>query len=92
MDRLGIYLNNLKDQVVMKDGVTVPIVRMHGHPFLIWGPTSVNYLTDSELCQLHRRFGHSSVNRLIRILKRAEYNNLKYRYMLYRITEFYIFY
>ena len=88
MDRLGIYLNNLKDQVIMRDGVAVPIVRLNEHPFLIWGPPSVNYLTNIELRQLHRRFGHSSVNRLIRTLERAGYNDHKHRHMLQRITEF----
>ena len=33
----------------MKNGVIVSIVRMHGHSFLIWGLTLVNYLTDIKL-------------------------------------------
>ena len=35
MNRLGIYLNNLKNQVVMKNGVTILIVRIYRHLFLI---------------------------------------------------------
>ena len=31
MNRLGIYLNNLKDEIVMKNEFTVPIVRLHEH-------------------------------------------------------------
>ena len=88
MDRLGIYLNNLKDQVVLRDGSTVPIIRLHGHPFLIWGPPSINYLTDTELRQLHRRFGHPSANRLVRTLEKAGYNGPEHRTVLQRITEF----
>lgn len=82
MNRLRIYLNNLKDQVIMKNKVTIPIVRMHGHLFLIWGLTSVNYLSEIELRQLYRRFNYSLVNRLVRILERAEYNDFEHRYML----------
>ena len=88
MNRLEIYLNNLKDQVVMKNGVTISIIRFYEHLFLIWGFTLVNYLTDIELRQLHRRFDYSFVNRLIRILKRARYDNSKHRHILQRITKF----
>ena len=91
MNRLGIYLNNLKNKIVMKDEFTIPIIRLHEYLFMILGLTSVNYLTDIELRQLHRRFGYSSVNRLVRTLERAEYDDSKHRYMLQRITEFYIF-
>ena len=88
MDRLGIYLNNLKDQVVLQNGSTVPIVRFLEHPFVIWGPPSVNYLTDTELRQLHRRFGHPSANRLVRTLEKAGYNDHEHGHILQRITEF----
>ncbi len=88
MDRLGIYLNNLRDHIVMRNGSTVTIVRFHGHPFLIWGPKSVNYLTDTELRQLHRRFGHPSANRLVRTLEKAGYNDPEHRQILQRITKF----
>ncbi len=33
MDRLGIYLNNFRDHVVLRNGSTVPVVRFHEHPF-----------------------------------------------------------
>lgn len=91
MNKLGIYLNNLKNQVVLRDESTVPIVRFHEHSFLIWGPTTVNYLTNTELRQLHRRFGHPSANRVARTLEQAGYNDSEHRQMLQRITEFYTF-
>ena len=31
MDKLRIYLNNFKDQVVLRDGSTISIIRFHGH-------------------------------------------------------------
>ena len=35
MNKLNVYLNNLKDQIVLKNESTVPIVRFYEHPFLI---------------------------------------------------------
>ena len=91
MNKLRVYLNNLKDQIVLRDESTISIVRFHEHSFLIWGLTSVNYLTDTELRQLHRRFEHSSTNKLVRTLKKADYDDPEHRQMLQRITDFYTF-
>lgn len=55
-------------------GANVPIVRKWGHPWLLLKPEeSVSYanLTDGELRQLHRRFGHLSIDRLATLLNRA---------------------
>ena len=49
MDKLGIYFNNLKDQIIMQNGSIIPVIRIFEHPFLIWGPTSINYLTEIKL-------------------------------------------
>ena len=35
MNKLRVYLNNLKNQIVLKDESTVSIVRFHKHFFLI---------------------------------------------------------
>ena len=35
INKLNVYLNNLKDQIVLKDKSTISIVRFHEHPFLI---------------------------------------------------------
>ena len=35
MNKLRIYLNNLKDQIVLRDEFTILIVRFHKHSFLI---------------------------------------------------------
>lgn len=83
MDRLGIFLNNIKNVVVNhKTQEEILITRQFGHPFMIWGAavqsfmqatinTSMCNLTEPELRQLHRRFGHPSVNRLHDLLTRA---------------------
>ncbi|KAE8549770.1 hypothetical protein EYB25_008294 [Talaromyces marneffei] len=83
MDRLGIYFDNTKNVLVgPKPGMTTPISRRFGHPFLIWDHSLKSYLTESfdtdtcfltetELRRLHRRFGHPSVEKLRKLLVRA---------------------
>jgi hypothetical protein len=81
MDKLGVYFNNLSNQLVTSTGI-VPVVRRFGHPFLLWDTSLRNfivksfncnpcYLSDVELRRLHRRFGHPSVRRLQNVLERA---------------------
>ena len=74
-------MNNLKDQIVLKNKFTILIVRFYKHSFLIWDLISVNYFINIELRQLYRRFKHLSVNKLIRILKKTNYNDLDHRQM-----------
>lgn len=81
MDALGVYLNNLTNELVGATG-TVPVVRRFGHAFMLWDQSLYAYVTQSielntcyltsiELQRLHRRFGHPSVDRLRRILERT---------------------
>ena len=81
MNKLRVYLNNFKNQIVLRDEFTISIIRFHEHFFLIWGLTSINYLIDIELCSLHRRFEHSSINKLVYILKKVDYDDLDHRQM-----------
>jgi hypothetical protein len=80
MDHLQVYYNNLKNMLITPRS-EVPVVRRFGHPFLLWNTSLYTYLTESfeqnpcyltdvELKRLHRRFGHPSVERLVRILER----------------------
>ena len=76
MDQLGIYLDNVDDMLVQKKtGKKQLIVRKWGHP---WFPldddqAAAQHLTDVELRQLHRRFGHPAAERLYKVLERAGY-------------------
>ncbi|RFU25514.1 hypothetical protein B7463_g10820, partial [Scytalidium lignicola] len=81
MDHLGIYLNNLTNNLVTPQG-EIPIVRRFGHPFVLWKiplqalvvesfDQNPCFLTNVELQRLHQRFGHPSVGRLQKILDRA---------------------
>lgn len=88
MDKLGIYYNNIENVLVTTSPTrNVPVVRRFGHPFLLWEETLHNfittsfytnpcYLTDTELRQLHRRFGHPSASRLHNVLERSGHDDV----------------
>ena len=69
MDRLGIYLNNVTNQLVGKNGVTASITRKWGHPWFKFD--DVTYFTETELRRIHTRFGHPSVSKLYDLLDKA---------------------
>jgi len=68
MDTAGIYLNNLRNEILHRDGWKWQIVRLHGHLFLTWGRVSMTFLTETKLWQLYYCFSHPSINRIIRTL------------------------
>ncbi|KAI0991241.1 hypothetical protein K3495_g16946, partial [Podosphaera aphanis] len=74
MDKMGVYLNNIEN-ILLQGNKKVPIIRKWGHPFMLLDQMEQTlafcHLTEVELRQLHRRFGHPSVHRLSRVLKRA---------------------
>ena len=87
MDWLGVYFNNLTDTIKTAQGSSINVVRLFNHLFLVWGPPVLHYLTDVELRRLHRRFGHPSVDRLVRTLKRAGHDDHKHRKILEQISQ-----
>jgi len=96
MDRLGVVFNNLTNHIVKPSPgnnfatptMAYPVVRQFGHPFLVWGPTAASYLSEVELRRLHRRFGHPSSSRLLRLIERAGYNEPWHQQLLKRIGRF----
>ncbi|KAI0994222.1 hypothetical protein K3495_g13960, partial [Podosphaera aphanis] len=78
-------LTNLLVQQTTDGERTYPVIRKYGHPFLLLEgieqtlthsyerDDGINecHLTDVELRQLHRRFGHPSANRLAKLLDRS---------------------
>ncbi|KAI9034762.1 uncharacterized protein KD926_005695 [Aspergillus affinis] len=74
MDAIGVELRNKKD-VLERGDKKVPIIRKWGHPWMLLHTleeiAAWSHLTESELRQLYRRFGHLSVRRLTQILQRA---------------------
>lgn len=76
MDRMGVKLDNLEN-VLIQGKTVVPVTRKWGHPWMLLGKQaseeaiSFCHLTEGELRQLHRRFGHPSVQKLASILERS---------------------
>jgi len=74
IDNLGAYLQNLEN-IIVQGQKTIQIVRKFGHPFMLLDnheeTLAYCHLTEPELRQLHRRFGHPSVQRLTNLLKQS---------------------
>ena len=74
MDKLQVRYDNLEN-VLIQHGKRFPVVRKWGHPWLLLNQPEQtiawSHLTETELRQLHRRFGHPSVRRLSDLLLRA---------------------
>ena len=87
MDRLQVRYDSLADVIEQPgSGKQLPIIRKFSHPFFIWGPMIKmikgldhsqidSFLTEPEIRQLHRRFGHPSTERLAKILERTGHNH-----------------
>ena len=90
MDKHQVYLNNLRNVLVHK-GKEYPVVRKWGHPWLLLKEPEKTlawcHLTETELRQLHRRFGHPAAERLYKVLSRAGHEDLDYN-TLARIVKF----
>ncbi|KAI0998773.1 hypothetical protein K3495_g9424 [Podosphaera aphanis] len=75
MDALNIKFDNLKN-VMIQYGKKYPVVRKLGHPWLLLNNNQYSitfcHLTETELRQIHRRFGHPSVRKLSDLLLRAD--------------------
>ena len=74
MDRMGVKLDNLRNILIQGKNI-IPVKRKWGHPWMLLHNPEQSitwcHLTESELRQLHRRFGHPSIQRLSKILQRA---------------------
>jgi hypothetical protein len=71
MDRCGIYFNNINN-ILIHNGKEHPIVRKWGHSWFLLDNAEIIAvhcrLNETELRQLHRRFGHPAAERFCRIL------------------------
>ncbi|CCU76925.1 integrase and RNaseH domain-containing protein [Blumeria hordei DH14] len=74
MHRMRVKLDNLENVLIQGEKV-VPIIRKFVHPWMLLNhpeqSIAWSHLTEVELRQLHRRFGHPSSWQLFRLLQRA---------------------
>jgi hypothetical protein len=79
MDRHNVYFNNINNTLV-HNGKKYPVVRKWEHPWLLLDEQKSTiiycHLTETELRQLHRRFGHPAADRLYKVLNRVGYDNI----------------
>jgi hypothetical protein len=79
MNRCGVYFNNINNTLV-HNGKKHSIVRKWEHSWFLLDnaeTTAVHcHFTETELRQLHRRFGYSAAERFCRVLARAKYENV----------------
>jgi hypothetical protein len=80
-DKMNVRFDNFKNVLVQGKNV-VPIVRKWGHQWTLLRREEAiaqAYLTEVELKQLHRRFGHPSVRKLTQLLERAGQEDINAR-------------
>lgn len=92
MTKMGVKYDNLKDLLIQpRSGKIIPVVRKWDHPFLLLNSLEETlaycHLTESQLKQIHRRFGHPSIARLTQVLERAgqDFSNIQVE----KLTKFY---
>jgi hypothetical protein len=90
MDKHCVYFNNVRDILVHCDK-EYPVVRKWGQPWLLLGEPEKSitwcHLTDTELRQLHRRFGHPAADRLYKVLTRAGHDDVD-KAVIDKLTKF----
>ena len=90
MDKHKVYLNNIRGTLVHGDK-EYPVVRKWGHPWLLIDELEKSvtwcHLTETELRQLHRRFGHPAADRLYKVLTRAGYDDID-KTIITKLTKF----
>lgn len=77
MDRLGIFYNNILNELLhAQSGLDSDVVCLRGHAYLQWNEQIVSHFTFAELRLLHRRFCHPHVDKLINVLKPADFSSV----------------
>jgi hypothetical protein len=77
--------------MLMQNGKIYFVIRKWGYLWLFLEnhkpAIACSHLTEGELRQLHRRFGHSAADRLHKILSRTGYNNVK-KFIITKINKY----
>lgn len=71
LDAYKAYVNTTKYRLVFfNEGVSVPVVRKHGHVYHEWD--AFTFYTFPELQLIHRHFFHTDSSRLYALMQRAK--------------------
>jgi hypothetical protein len=73
MDRLNVTFDNITN-VLYQGSKRLPVLRKWGHPWLLLDTSQsiAFHLSEVELRQFHKRFGHPSTRRLIDLFNQTE--------------------
>ena len=86
---MKVRFDNLKN-ILIQGKITIPIVCKWGHPFILLNYQEQSlaycYLMETQLCQLHCRFGHLSIRQLAMVLEQSGYDID--RQVLEKLTEY----
>ena len=90
MDKHNVHFDNTRN-LLIHGNKHYPVVRKWGHPWLLLDQQEKSvvwcHLTETELRQLHRRFGHPSADRMYKILTRAGHDDIDKK-VTERLTQF----
>src|SRR5579862_5824873 len=90
MDKHNVYFNNVRD-VLVHGSDEYSVVRKWSHSWFLIDELERSiawcHLTETELRQLHRRFGHPAAERLYRLLDRAGYEDID-KPVITKLTKF----
>ena len=71
LDSEQLIPDNCTNLLISKEeGWSLPITRKHGHMFVEWDAANILF-TEAELSKLHVHFYHPSVDKLMKLLRRA---------------------
>lgn len=73
MDRLGSFFYNLPDKLIHEDsGEHSDDIRLRYHSYFQWQEQVYTYFTQTESSRLFRCFGYPDVDKLYKLLKKAD--------------------
>ena len=72
MDRFSIYLNNVINQLIGKNGIIINVIRKQGYPWFKFDDTI--YFTEVKLRKIYTRFKYLFINKLYELLNKIRHD------------------
>ncbi|MGI4816881.1 MAG: integrase catalytic domain-containing protein, partial [Janthinobacterium lividum] len=103
MQHHNVYLKNITNELIQADGDkkdlrSWPVTMKYGHAWITKNLAQTitfdkqglphTFLTEQELRNIHRRLGHPSVNRMIKILERSDHEDVRHRDLVEKIAKY----